>query len=72
MTTTAANGFNNFYGASITLSSSGSFEITNPNWNEGNYTVNLDCFDDVGNGPTTTTGLGPVIIDQTPPVITLL
>jgi peptidoglycan hydrolase-like protein with peptidoglycan-binding domain len=71
VTTTPANGFTNGYNITTLLDSNGDFTITNPNWIEGQYDINLSCTDKVGNGPVT---FGPfeVRVDTTAPVITLL
>ena len=68
VTTTPANGFSVSYNTSITLDANGDFTISNPNWTDGTYTIELACSDDLGNGPTNLGPFGPTTIDSTAPV----
>ena len=67
ITTIPANGFTNQYNTAILLDDQGGFTIANPNWKEGNYTLNYSCTDKVGNGPTFMAPVEPVSIDVTAP-----
>ena len=67
ITTSPVNGFSNNYDTTVRLDANGDFTITDPNWNEGSYSINFSCIDKVGNGPTAMGPFGPIEIDITPP-----
>ncbi len=63
VTTTPSNGFVTQYNSSITLDANGDFTIADPVWSEGNWSVEIACLDEVGNGPTIS-GFAPLVVSS--------
>ncbi len=67
VTTSPGNGFAGLYNVTISLDINGDFVIASPLWEEGSFSLQLDCVDAAGNGPVSFGPFGPVLIDVSPP-----